>query len=173
MTSRHYTVPLPGGAMLTGLLVVLVILPLAILLPLVILAGIALGAIVTGIALLFLLPTWLLVFYCLSVRRVELDAQSLLVRSGPWRVRVGRKALEDARVEIIEAATDPLVNSDRRVSGINLGTLSVGRFRNPDGGWVFKLLTGSGDVLRITDGAGSRLELSLLDPQAFLADWHS
>lgn len=156
--------------MLAGLLLVLVLLPLALLLPLLVLAGKLLAAILVGLAAALLLPAWLLLAYVLLVRWVEPGPDFLALRAGPWRLRVARSALRD-EITRFAPLDDRLHLADRRISGIRIAALAVGRFRHPDGGWVFKLLTGPGEALRLGDAAGNRIEFSPRDPEQFLAAW--
>lgn len=168
---RRFRLASPGGVMLVALLLVLAVLPLGLLLPVVLLAAPVVSAVVVGIALFVLLPTWILLAYTLLWRRVELDDTSLFLRAGPWRLHVARSALENATFETFSPLDDPLFLADRRASGIDIGSISVGRFRHPDGRWSFKLLAGPGEGLRITDASGTRIEMSLVDPLEFIAAW--
>jgi hypothetical protein len=164
---QYFPLARPGSLALTMLFVLLVVLPLGLLLPVYLFAGMAVAAIATGILLACLFPVWILLAYCLLVRHVRLSDTELSLRSGPWKVRVARKALQDATIREFDPASDSPSLGDKRISGISIGTLAIGRFRGADGKWVFKLLFG-GKAVRITDRSGTRLEIGVKHPQRFL-----
>lgn len=169
---QYFPLARPGSLALTMLFVLLVVLPAGLLLPVFLFAGMAMTAIVTGILLACLFPVWILLAYCLLVRHVWLSDAELSLRSGPWKVRVARKALQDATIREFDPASDASSLDasslgDKRINGINIGTLAIGRFRGTDGKWVFKLLFG-GKAVRITDRSGTRLEIGVKHPQRFL-----
>ncbi|MDX1442653.1 MAG: hypothetical protein R3270_02615 [Gammaproteobacteria bacterium] len=160
-----------GSVMHAGLALVLVVLPLGVLSPVLLFSSETMAAIVFGIALFFLVPVWALVAYTLLVQRLEFDAGRFHLRAGPWQLHIARDVLGDGDIEIFSPLDDRTSLQDRRVSGISIGSIMVGRFRHPDGRWAFKAMFGPGDAIRITDNKGTRVEFSPRDPQQFLRAW--
>ena len=170
-TQRQFAFASPGSVMLFALLLVLVALPVSVLAPMLMVSGETVAAILLGIAMFILVPVWALLAYTLLVQRLEFDAQRFKLRAGPWQLRIARDVLEDGSIEIFSPLDDKTSQQDRRASGISIGSIMVGRFRNPDGRWAFKAMFGPGEAIRITDRSGTRVEFSPQDPQAFLRAW--
>lgn len=170
-TGREFRLASPGSAMLFALLLVLAVLPLGILAPVVMFADEALAAIIIGMALFVLVPVWALLAYTLLVQRLELTPGIFYLRCGPWKLRVSRQVLEEGSIEVFSPLQDSGSLEDKRISGISIGSIAVGRFRQPNGKWAFKAVFGAGDAIRLTDPSGTHLEFSPQDPQAFVDAW--